>query len=153
MDRTPVSRQRPSKTRIEWTIACLLLGRFVQFDRISIGVVDLDLLAPRSRLDLVPESGAARLERGDSGVDLLHVEDDSVPSARLLLTTIRHRSRARASRTAQEETQVSAGDDRHRSGPLRGPETQVPRVERDSALEIANLVAHHSGVRVRRERC
>src|SRR5919106_5680643 len=99
----PASCRAKSTTR-------LLAGCLVELDGVPVGVVNLDLLATRAHLDLVSEQGSCRLERRDCGVDVAHVEHDPVPSAWLLLAPVRHRPRARASRTAEDQLQVTPGD-------------------------------------------
>lgn len=61
----------------------------MEVDRVAIGIVELDLLAAGADLDLVSELRVATPERPDRGIEVVDVEDDPIPSARLLLAPVR----------------------------------------------------------------
>src|SRR5262245_40189176 len=46
----------------------------------SIGIVDDDLIAPRSALDLVAEGHTGAAQRLHGRVEIVHIDDDTVPS-------------------------------------------------------------------------
>ena len=49
--------------------------RFMKLKGIPVRIFDLNLLAPRSHLDLVSEPGATAFEGRDHRVDVLHVKE------------------------------------------------------------------------------
>ena len=63
----------------------LLFRRFVQLDRVAIRIVDQDLPAARPGLDRVAKMRMRPLECGDRGVEIIDVQHDAIPAARLLL--------------------------------------------------------------------
>src|SRR5262245_16061712 len=83
--------------------------RLEQFDRITVRVLHLDLFPTRSDFHLVSKTSATLLERGDARWQILHVEDDAIPSARLLRPTIRHGSRTRSARSTENQLEVLDG--------------------------------------------
>src|SRR6266545_4511339 len=77
-------------------------GSLVKLDRISVWVLDLDLAPPRADLDLVPEAHAGLPQRLDVRIEIVDVEEESVPAAGLLLPPVGQRAGAGAARAAQD---------------------------------------------------
>jgi hypothetical protein len=66
--------------------------RFVQLDRVSVGVLELDLAAAGAGLDLVAEPHPGPAQRGDHRLQIVDVQHDPVPAARLLAASVGHRT-------------------------------------------------------------
>src|SRR5436305_821347 len=66
-----------------------------QFDRVSVGILHLDLPATRPCHHRIPEAQASLLQLVDPRRKIADTEDDTVPSAWPLDTPIGHRTRAR----------------------------------------------------------
>jgi len=56
----------------------------VQLDRIAIRILDLHLLAARANLDVIAKDNVRRPELLDVTGEILEIDHDPVPSARLL---------------------------------------------------------------------
>src|SRR5262245_34205811 len=69
-----------------------LPGWLEQFDRVAVGIFNLDLSATGSRFHLVAEMDPGLLERGDAGWQVGNFQHHPIPSSRLLCLTSRHRS-------------------------------------------------------------
>src|SRR4051794_32815640 len=123
----------------------------MELDRIAVGILHQDLLAARPYLDVVQKSSRCCLEGGYHGVEVLHVENDSVRPAWLLLSTIRQRPRTRGAGPAQQQAKIPARNDGHRSGSLHEAEGQMLGVIGDRTLDIPNLIADYRSVRVCRK--
>src|SRR4051812_552248 len=87
---------------------------FEQFDGIAVRVFNLHLTATRTDLHLVTERYARVLEAGNTCGQVVHLQDDPVPSTWLLGLPIWHLPRSRRSRPAQEEVRPSQRDIRER---------------------------------------
>src|SRR5262249_50810894 len=85
-----------------------------QLDRVPVGVLDLDLSAARTGLHFVPDVEAGLLQRVDEGGEVRDLQDDAVPTAGLLPLAVRHRSRSRRARTAEQDPGAAEGDARER---------------------------------------
>ena len=68
-----------------------LSRRLEQLDRIAVGILDLDLFAARTRLQVVPKMEAGFLQGLDERWKIVDPKHDTVPSARFLLLAVRHR--------------------------------------------------------------
>src|SRR6185312_2235422 len=73
---------------------------FKQLNRIAVWILQLDLLAARTGLHLVPEMQPSLFQRFNSSGQVFDLQNYSIPSTRLLLTTVRHGTRTRGSGTA-----------------------------------------------------
>jgi hypothetical protein len=58
-----------------------LSGRLEQLDGISVGILELDLLAARSGLEVVPKPKASSFQNLDAGGQIAHSQHDAVPRA------------------------------------------------------------------------
>jgi hypothetical protein len=91
----PTSRvPRPAKPALGF------LRRFEEFDRIAVGVFQLDLATERADLHLVAEAQSRLAKSSDERRKVDDLEHDSVPAAGLLRLAAGHRTRARSPRTA-----------------------------------------------------
>src|SRR5215831_12774388 len=98
---------------------------FVELDGIAIGILDLDLLAAGTDLDLVPESGSCLPERRHRGPQAFDIQHDPVPATGLLAAPVGHRPRSGAFRPTQKEVKVAATHGCDRSSLVRKPEPEV----------------------------
>jgi hypothetical protein len=119
-----------------------LSRRFEQFDRIAVLILDLDLLAARSGLHVVSKTNAGLLQRVDERREIIHTKHDTIPPARVLLLTARHRPGSGGLWTAQQERRVPERDAGERRKLLMlQREAQLCRVERDRADDILRLIS------------
>jgi hypothetical protein len=72
-------------------LVTLLPWGLVDLDGVPVWILDLDLLATGTHLELISESSSSGFECGDGGVDIVDVQDDSVPPARFLPVAVGHR--------------------------------------------------------------
>src|SRR5215831_16431078 len=94
-----------------WVSSRWVEGRGLEeFDDVAGGVLEQDLFAAWSFEDVVAEQSPGVAETGDLGIDVVDDEVDAVPAARRRLGAIRHWPRRRASRSAEQQPQVAAGD-------------------------------------------
>src|SRR5690242_11873257 len=86
------------------------LGRLEQFHRVSRWIVQQDLLSTGSGRDVVAEFDAGLAKSGDLAGQIVGLQDDAVPTARLRLATIGHGlgAAAGALRRAENELQLVA---------------------------------------------
>ena len=83
-----------------------LSARLEQLDGVAVGVFQLNLLAGRTSFHFIPKMEACFLEGFNSARKVSHPQDHSVPATGLLVTTIRHRPRARRSRAAEQDRKI-----------------------------------------------
>ena len=78
--------------------SCVLCGcltcRLEELDRISVGIVELNLSTSRAGFHLITERQPRFLEPLDLTSDVGHTQDNAIPSARFLLAPIGHWPRA-----------------------------------------------------------
>jgi len=86
----------------------LLLRRLEELDRVAIGILQQDLLAARSGFHLIAKMQSCLFQSLDPGGKIGDLKNDPVPSARLLLTSIGRRTRARCARAAEDELEMAA---------------------------------------------
>src|SRR6478752_8687687 len=67
------------------------LGSFMQLNRVSIGIFDLNLAAAGPSLHLIPEADPSCLQGIDSRGQAVYIEDDAVPATRFLTPAVGHR--------------------------------------------------------------
>jgi hypothetical protein len=87
-----------------------LSGWLEQLDGIAIGILDLDLLAARTGLHVVPDVEAGLLQGLDECWQIRHPKHDTIPSAGFLLLTVRHRPGSRGLWAAQQNLRVAERD-------------------------------------------
>src|SRR5262245_16725152 len=124
------------------TTRVLLSGRgFEQFDRVPVGVLDLDLSAARTGFHLIPERQPGVLQRVDECRQIGDLQDHAVPAARFLALAVRHRPRSRRARTAEQNVSVAKRDAR-KGGELLvfELESQMLGVKRDGPSDIFHLI-------------
>src|SRR3954454_23774611 len=97
----------------------------MQLDGITIRIFDQDLLAARPYLHVIPKPNCCCLERRDGGLEVVHVQDDSVRTAWLLRPPVGQRPRTRGARPAEQQAKLSAGDDGYWSRTLHEPKGQL----------------------------
>jgi hypothetical protein len=103
-----------------------------QFHRIPVRILDLDLLAARTRLHVVSEMEAGAAQRRDERWKVGDSKDDTIPSAGLLLLTVRHRTGSRRLRAAQQNLHVAErGTGERRKLLVFEREAEMLRVELD----------------------
>ncbi len=69
------------------------LGRLEQFDGITIWVFELNLLAARTCLHLIPQADAGCFHPKYVSGQIVHSNDKTIPPAWFLLATVRQRTR------------------------------------------------------------
>src|SRR5690242_13394239 len=117
-------------------------SRLEQFDWIPVGVLDLDLATTGAAFHLVTKLKSCLLQFSEEGGKIGDLQHDAIPSARLLLLSVRHWPRARCAGTAQQNLCVAERDVRERGKLLvfeREPE--VLRIEHGRASHILHLIA------------
>src|SRR5262245_22931367 len=120
-----------------------LSSRLEQFNRIPIGIFQLDLFAARTDLHLVAEVEPGVLQIFNTGREIRHAKHDAVPPTGFLVTAGRHRARTRSPRTAEQNSKRSHRDAGKGGWLLKFQlETQVVRVERNRATEVLDLIAN-----------
>ena len=133
-----------------------LSRRLEQLDGVAVGILDLDLLAARSRLHVVPKMEAGLLQGLDERRKIVDPKHDAVPSAGFLLLAVRHRPRSRRLWAAEQNLRVAERDAGERGKLLVFErEAEMRRVERDRASDVFDLIsdavhALDEGVRSRR---
>src|SRR5207237_4188285 len=108
--------------------------RFEQLDGVARGIVEQDLPAAVAHDDLVPESDARRPQFLDFAAQIVDLELDAVPAARLGLASIGHRlaCAAAAARRAQQQAERAVREHREaRAGVELDAEAEAGAVERD----------------------
>src|SRR5437588_3971680 len=114
-----------------------------QLDRVAGRVLDQHLAAARPGDRLVAEGGTGGTQPLDRGVEILDLDDQPVPAARLGAAAIRHRTGRGGQRAGEPESQVVALDDGHgRAVPLLFPEAELVDVEGDRGIDIRDEVTH-----------
>jgi len=73
-----------------------------QLDRVPVRVKQLHLLPSRAAYDIAPELHATLVKSRHDRREIVHREDETIPSTRMLLA-VRQRTRSRAPGSAQEE--------------------------------------------------
>ncbi|MEX2273101.1 MAG: hypothetical protein WD690_16640 [Vicinamibacterales bacterium] len=118
-----------------------LSRRLKQLDRIAVWILDLDLFAARTRLDVIPKTDVGSLQGLDERWKMVDPKHDTIPSAGFLLVAIRHRPRSRCSWTAEQDPGV-AERDAGKCGKLLvfEREAKMCRVERDRASDVLDLI-------------
>ena len=113
-----------------------------QLDGIAIGIFDLDLLAARPRLHVVPKMETGSLQRLDERWKIVDPKHDAVPSAGFLRLTVRHRARSGCSRTAEQNLRIAERNARERRELLvYEHEAEVGRVEGDRSSDVFDLIS------------
>jgi hypothetical protein len=133
-----------------------LSSRLEELNRIPVGIFHLNLLATWADFHLIAESDTGVLQQLNARGEIFDAEDDAVPSARFLSTTVGHRSRTRSARTAQKNPQWSERDIGECGWLLVFQrKTKAFRIERNRSRDVSDLVAHpmearpHVSLRVR----
>src|SRR5262245_46893481 len=129
-----------------------LLGRLEQLDGVTVGVFQLDLLAAGTLLDLVAEAETGLLQGFDARRQVINLEDDPVPPARLLFAAVGQRARPRTPRAAEPEGKApvrDGGEGRSRGIPRVQFEAQVLRVELHRLVHVLDLIPDRPGPEVR----
>src|SRR5258705_13192912 len=93
-----------------WYSQSKLASSLEQLDRIAVGIFQLDLLASRTYLQLIPKMQSSLFQHFNSSGQVFDLQNYPIPSTRPLLTTIRHRTRTRSARTTENEFQIADGD-------------------------------------------
>src|SRR5688572_11518011 len=120
-----------------------LSSRFEELGRIPISIFQLDLSASRTDLHLIAKPHPDFLERVDPRSKIGHAQDHSIPPARLLGLTARHRTRSRCSRSTEQQYKPSERDTGECGELLMFQlEAEMVRVERDRPGDILHLIAH-----------
>ena len=120
------------------------LSRWLEeFDRIAVGVFDLDLSADGTRLHLIAKLHARVLQRVDLRRQIRDSQDHSIPSARPLGFTAGQRARARCSRSTEQQPEISEQHTR-KCGKLLmfQSEAEMVRVEGARPGYILHLIAN-----------
>src|SRR5262249_44133505 len=114
-------------------------GGLEELDDVAGGVLEQYLLAAGSFEDVVAEPSTGAAETGHLGIDVVDDEVDAVPAARPRLGAIRHRPRRGASRSAEQQPQVPAGDVGESGSDARqNLEIEDLRVERDGGFHVVD---------------
>jgi hypothetical protein len=108
-----------------------------ELDWIAVRILDLNLSAGRTAFHLIAELHSGLLQRLDRPFDVIHAQNDAIPTARVLATTIGHRPRAGRSGTTEQQLDIIHGE----CGELRKMlvlqlETEVPNVKIDGASHV-----------------
>src|SRR5918999_5313800 len=74
-----------------------------EFDRIAVGIFQLNLSPARPHFHLIAKRDAGVLQRLDLCREISHTQDDSIPAAGLLGLAARQRTRSRRSRPAEQQ--------------------------------------------------
>src|ERR1044071_2175162 len=82
-----------------------LMRRLEQLERVSVRIEQLNLLAAGTRLHLVSEANSGSFQCVHGSREIGHLKHDAIPATGLLRLTVRHRARARSTRTAQRQSQ------------------------------------------------
>src|SRR5919106_193637 len=117
---------------------------FEKLDGIAGGVLKQDLLAASAANDLVEEV-RPRLAQGlDLASEIIDLELDAVPAARLGLMSVGHGLACSAGAgLVQQEAQVASREDRETEGRVKlDAEAQPLGVERDRRFDVVDYITH-----------
>src|SRR5258708_5551091 len=118
-------------------------GELEELDDVAGGVLEEDLLAARSREEVVAERSTGAPKSRDLGIDVVDDQVDAIPAARSRLGAIRHGPSRRARRSAEQQPQVAAGDVGECGREVRQHfEVEELRVEGDGLLDVVDHVAN-----------
>src|SRR5262245_41126477 len=129
-----------------------LPGRLEQLDGVAVGILQLNLFAAGTLLDLVAEAETGLLHRLDERRQVIDFEDDPVPPARLLLAAVRQWPRPRTLRAAEPEGEApvrDGGEGWSRRIPRVQFEAQVLRVELHRLVHVLDLIPDRPGPELR----
>jgi hypothetical protein len=116
---------------------------FEELDWIAIGILELNLSTRWAGLHLVTELHLRFLEPLNLTIDVSHLQNNAIPSARLLALPIGHRPRARRAGAAQQQLEATEGHGSEcRQLLVFQREAEVLRVKIDSAPYIRGLIAN-----------
>jgi hypothetical protein len=125
------------------TLAGWLSRWLEQFDRIAVGIFDLDLSAGGTSLHLIAKLHARVLKHVDLYRQIRDVQNNSIPSARLLGFAAGQWARARCARPTEQEPEISEHHTRKRGKLLMfQSEAEMVRVEGGRMRNICHLVTH-----------
>jgi len=113
--------------------------------------LDFERWAARPGLDRVAKMRMRPLECGDRGVEIIDVQHDAIPAARLLLRTVRHRAATRRVWTAEKHVQIATCRDEHGPCALYQTKSKLVGVEPQRAFQVGDLVADDRRVLVGHE--
>jgi hypothetical protein len=122
-----------------------LRGGSNKLDGIAGRVVEEDLLAAEPGHDVVAKARPSFAQRRDLVFEIVDLELDAVPTARLRLASIRHRLRgpARSTRCIKQKSQIAPREDgKAGRGPRSDGETEVLGVEIDCRIHVVYEIAH-----------
>src|SRR5947208_14681534 len=85
----------------------LLARGLEQLDRIAVGILQLDLFPARADFHLIAKLQSSFSQLGNAGGQVPHLQDNPIPSARLLWTTVGHEPRPRRAGTTEDELEMA----------------------------------------------
>src|SRR5688500_539693 len=103
-------RTRPVSTPASCECCPLAARGLEELDRVPVGVLDLDLPPAGTGLHFVPEAHSRVLQRVDEGRQVGDLQHNAVPAAGLLAAPVRHGTRSRRARTAEQQLGVAERD-------------------------------------------
>jgi hypothetical protein len=104
---------RPSLSRVNAVLAAgkdSSLCRLEQLYRIAVRVFHLNLFATRTNFHLISKVHPFLFKVGNACRQIFHLKNYSIPASWLLLTSIGHAPRARSTRTAENQLEITNGD-------------------------------------------
>jgi len=114
-----------------------------QFDGVSVGIFDLDLSAGGTDFDVIAEAQSSLLHGRDARGKIDHVQDDAIPTARLLADSIGQRARTGSAGAAEQQCRVAERQSRELWKVLMLElETEMMRIKRDGSRDVGHLVAN-----------
>src|SRR5215208_6771729 len=118
--------------------------RFEKFDEVAGGVLKQDLLAAPATDDLVAKVRPRVAYGPNLAGEIVDLQLDAVPAARLGLPAVGHGLACPASAgLVQQEAQVASREDRETGGGVKlDAKAEPPGVERDRLLDVINYVTH-----------
>jgi len=81
--------------------------RLEQLDRIAIWIFNLNLFAARADLHLISKTQTRLFQLSDARRQVLHLQENAVPSAGLLLTAVGQWTGPRRPRIAQDQLEAA----------------------------------------------
>src|SRR5215831_10251680 len=87
-----------------------MASRLEQFNRIAVGIFNLNLFAARAHLHFISETQTRVFQLSNARRQILHLKKHTVPSAGLLLTAIGHWPGPGGARTAQDQLEAANGN-------------------------------------------
>jgi hypothetical protein len=117
-----------------------------QLNWIASWVIENNLRAARPGNDIVAKVNACPAESIDFRREVIDDEMNTVPTARSRVAAIRHRTPGRASRSAQQETQITASDISEGGECFRDQgEAEMASVKVEGRLDVVDHIADVDG--------